>query len=314
MYRVKEGIIGCAVGDAFGYSSKGQERDELLNKPVLKMLPSIKNGIPKGSWSDSTSLTLATMNSICKKNIDYNDIAECCVSWITSNKYCSVNESFGIGKTTLKSLIKYTKRELPAAKCGSLEFEENGNSSLKMILPFAYYFTALKVSRKDMFEVIKNVCSITHRQEISICACYIYFNYLLFIMNNNNKFTALKKIKTLDYSMFSNKTLDFFSRILIGNLDELEIDEIRSSSFVVDTLEAGLWCFIKGDNYKNSVIGSANIGGDTSSISAITGTLSALYYGIDSIPKQWINDLRKYDYLVELSENYEKFLRFLSYK
>lgn len=314
MYRVKEGIIGCAVGDALGYSSKGQEREELLNKPVLKMLPSIKNGIPKGSWSDSTSLTLATMSSICKKNIDYNDIAECCVSWITSNKYCSVNESFGIGKTTLKSLINYTKRKQPASKCGSVEFEENGNSSLKMILPLAYYFTALKVSKKDMYEVIKNVCSITHRQEISVCACYIYFNYLLFIINSNNKFTALKKLKTLDYSMFTNKTLDFFSRIIIGNIEELDIDEIRSSSFVVDTLEASLWCFIKGDNYKSCVIGGANIGGDTSAIAAITGTLASLYYGIDSIPKTWISDLRKYDYLVEISENYEKFLRFLSYK
>lgn len=56
MYRVKEGIIGSAIGDALGTTTKGQAREYLLEHPVLKMTPCIKKGIPKGAWGDSTSL------------------------------------------------------------------------------------------------------------------------------------------------------------------------------------------------------------------------------------------------------------------
>ncbi len=138
MYRVKEGIIGTAIGDSFSIVTKGQSREYLLDNPVLKMLPSIKKGIPRGSWSDCTSLMIATMRAIRTWDLDYESIAEACVSWFASNKFCSVSESFGIGNTTLKALMSYTKREKHAYECGIDGFENNGNSSLKMMLPLAF--------------------------------------------------------------------------------------------------------------------------------------------------------------------------------
>lgn len=314
MYRVKEGVIGSAIGDAISTSTKGLKREYLLMHPVTKMLPYIKKGIPKGAWSDSTSLLIATMSAISKKDIDYEYIAENCVSWFTGNKYCSCSESFGIGDTTLKALIKYTKRENKAYECG-LESENcNGNSALKMMLPLAFYFQAKKVSKEEMFEIIIKVSSITHRHDISICACYIYVNYVLLILNGNNKFAALKQIKSLDYSMFTNNILNNFNRLLIGNIDELEIDEIKSTSYVVDTLESVLWCFIKSDNYKNCILATTNIGDDTSSIGALCGAIAGIYYGTNKIPNIWLDDLRKKELLINISENYETFLRNLIYK
>ena len=314
MYRVKEGIIGCAIGDALGVSSKGHSRDYLLDHPVLKMTPSIKKGIPKGAWSDSTSLMLATTDAIIKRNINYNYIAENCVSWFTSNKYCSVGEAFGIGNTTLKALIKFTKRENEAYECGLSEYNNNGNSALKMMLPLAFYFTAKKSSDKEIYDTVKKVCSITHRHQISLCACYIYVNYIIFLLNGNNKFGSLKLLKSLDYSMFSNKVLAYFSPILFGNISELDIDEIASTSFVVDTLNSTLWCFIQSTNFKDCILATANIGDDTSSIGALCGAMAGIYYGTNKIPASWINDLRKKEYLVNISEEYEKYLRNLSYK
>ena len=313
MYRVKEGILGCAIADALAIPTKGLDRNYLLEHPVLKMTPCIRKGLPKGAWGDSTSLMLATTYAITKKGIDYNYIAENCVSWFTSNKYCSVGESFGIGKTTLKSLIRFTQRQKPAYECGENGFEDNGNSALKMMIPVAYYFNANKEPKERIYEVIKKVCSITHRNDISICACYIYVHYLMYILNGNNKFSAFKKLKTVDYSKFNNHTLEYFSRILVGNVYELDIDEIRSSSFVVDTLECVLWCFIKSDNFKDCVVATTNIGGDTSSIGALTGVIAGIYYGTNKIPKEWIEDVRKKEYLTDISENFERYLRLLSY-
>ncbi len=313
MYRVKEGIIGGAIGDALGTITKNRNRDDLLSNPVLKMVPCIKKGLPKGSWGDSTSLMLATMYAITKKGIDYNFIAENCVSWFTCNKFCSVGESFGIGKTTLKALVRFTQRQKNAYDCGENTFNDNGNSALKMMLPLVYYFTANKETKENVYDVIKKVCSITHRHELSVCACYIYVHYIMFILNGNNKFAAIKKLRTIDFSMFSNATLEYYSRILVGNIYELDLDEIKSSSFVVDTLESVLWCFTKSDNYKDCIIATTNIGGDTSAIGALAGAIAGIYYGTNKIPKDWYDNLRKKDYLTEISENFERYLRLLSY-
>lgn len=313
MYRVKEGILGGAIADALGIVTKGQDREYLLNNPVLKMLPTVKKGIPKGAWGDSTSLMLATTYSISRKGLNYDYIAENCVSWFTGNKFCSAGESFGIGNTTLKALIKFTEREKESYECGLDSFDNNGNSALKMMLPLAYYFTANKETKEQVYDAIKKVCSITHKHPISICACYIYVHFVMYILNGNNKHQALKKLKNLDYSMFSNEVLGYFSRILVGNIIELEIEEINSSSFIVDTLESILWCFMQSDNFKDCIIATTNIGNDTSSIGALTGSIAGIYYGTNNIPTNWMESVRRKDYLISLSEEFEKYLRLLSY-
>ena len=313
MYRVKEGIIGSAIGDALGCSTKDQNREYLLDSPVLKMYPNIKKGIPRGSWGESTSLMITT-SAISRRGIDYNYIADACVSWFTGNKYCSVREAFGIGESTLKSLIRYTQREKNAFDCGEEGKEANGNGALKMVLPLAYYFTAKKSSKDEVYDIVKKVCSITHKNELCVCACYIYVHFVMLILNGNNKYSALKKIKLLDYSMFSNNTLESFSRILIGNIQELEIDEIDSSSYVVSTLESALWCFAMSDNFKDCIVAAANLGNDTSTIGALAGAIAGIYYGTNKIPVNWDESLRKKDYLTDISEVYETYLRNLSYK
>ncbi len=313
MYRVKEGIIGCAIGDALGTITKNQRRDDLLEHPVLKMTPCLKKGLPKGAWGDSTSLLIATTYAITKKGIDYDYIAENCVSWFTSNKFCSVKQSFDIGKTTLKSLVRFTQRQLPAYECGESSIYDNGNSALKMMLPLAYYFTANKVTKENAYEIIKKTCSITHRHEIAICACYIYVNYVMFILNGNNKYAAIKKLKKIDFSMFTNQTLKYFSRILVGNIYELDIDEIKSTSYVVDTLETVLWCFIKSENFKDCIIATTNIGDDTAAIGALAGAIAGIYYGTNNAPKDWLENVRGKEYLTNISEKFERFLRLLNY-
>ena len=61
MYHVRDGVIGLAIGDAMGVPTEGNKREILLAKPVVKMLPKISAGIPKGAWSDNTSLSIATI-------------------------------------------------------------------------------------------------------------------------------------------------------------------------------------------------------------------------------------------------------------
>ena len=59
----------------------------------------------------------------------------------------------------------------------------------------------------------------------------------------------------------------------------LSLDDIKSSGYVVDTLEASLWVLLDTDTYKKAIIGAINLGNDTDTIGAICGSMAGIIYG-----------------------------------
>lgn len=53
-----------------------------------------------------------------------------------------------------------------------------------------------------------------------------------------------------------------FQRILGGTIMELSEPQILSSGYVVDTLEAAIWCFLTTDTYTDCVLKAVNLGDD----------------------------------------------------
>lgn len=74
-------------------------------------------------------------------------------------------------------------------------------------------------------------------------------------------------------------------------VENLKRNEIKSSSYVVDSLIAAIWSLINTDNYKDAILTAVNLGEDTDSIAAITGALAGIIYGYEEIPKEWIDKL-----------------------
>ena len=69
-------------------------------------------------------------------------------------------------------------------------------------------------------------------------------------------------------------------------------EEIKSSGYVVDTLEAVLWCVGNTSNYRDCVLKAVILGEDTDMVGAIAGSLAGLLYGMENIPKDWLNTLQ----------------------
>ena len=86
-------------------------------------------------------------------------------------------------------------------------------------------------------------------------------------------------------------TLSRFDRLLKGDIRRLAERDIRSSGFVVDTLEAAVWCFLTTDNYRDAVLKAVNLGEDTDTTGAVTGALAGLAYGTRGIPGVWRRQL-----------------------
>lgn len=71
-------------------------------------------------------------------------------------------------------------------------------------------------------------------------------------------------------------------------------DEIKSSGYVVDSLEAALWSFHNSSSFEEGAIKAVNLGGDADTIGAIYGQLAGAYYGETGIPINWIKELAYY--------------------
>jgi len=82
--------------------------------------------------------------------------------------------------------------------------------------------------------------------------------------------------------------LAVYSRISpASNLKRLRVAEIKGSGYVVDALEASLWCLLNTKSFKQAVLRGVNLGDDTDTTGTITGALAGIRYGLDAVPADW---------------------------
>lgn len=310
--NVKDGIIGFAVGDALGVPVESRSREELKRYPITDMIGNGTYNVPKGTWSDDTSMTLATMDSIIQTNkIDTNDIANKFLDWYRNNNYTATGKVFDIGRTTFQALAKFELKLDEAEKCGQVGEMDNGNGSLMRMLPIAYYIALRnyqdnKIDDKEIYNIVKKVSSITHGHETSVLGCYIFVRFALEIIDGKYKDLAYEHVRNLDYSFFDIKTVEKYNRILKENIKYQNINNIKSTGYIVDTLEAVFWLFLNSKDYDNTILKAVNLGNDTDTIAAITGGLLGIHYGIESINENWKKSLKKFDYIERLCDEFYK--------
>ena len=80
-------------------------------------------------------------------------------------------------------------------------------------------------------------------------------------------------------------------------------DEIKSSGFVIHSLNAALWAFYSTDNFKDAVLKATNLADDSDTVAAICGMIAGAYYGLDGIPKEWVKKLHRQEEIKKLAAN-----------
>ena len=297
--KIKDGMIGLIVGDALGVPVEFTSREELAENPVTRMEGYGTYNQPTGTWSDDSSMAIATMDSIVnKKGIDYTDIMEEFCNWRYHSKYTnSPAGTFDIGITTSNGLYNF-KDGIDPILCGGNDERDNGNGSLMRILPLAF------IPNID-YETIENVSSLTHRHPRSRISCVLYVEIAKSMMENDLSIRehidlACSKIKKY-YK--DSEELEHFKRIFDDDLK----DNISSKGYVIYTFESVVHCLETTDNFKDAVLKAVNLGRDTDTTAAICGGLAGIYYGIDDIPIDWIKQINELDKVIELCEKFEAF-------
>ena len=254
--RLKAAVYGFAVGDALGVPYEFKPRGAFKCKGMTGF--GTWDQLP-GTWSDDTSMVLATCDSIRERRcIDPLDIMQRFAEWRNHAKYTAHGEVFDIGTTTEMAIDNFAVREVPAMECGVDGEYSAGNGSLMRILPLAF--------TDHDWQDVDDVSALTHADERCKQACkwFVYYCEKLVI---DPDFPIPKRILRMKQK------------------------DIESSGYVVTTLEAALWCFGTSKSYSEAVLRAVNLGGDTDTIAALTGALSGIKWGINAIPKEWVNQL-----------------------
>jgi ADP-ribosyl-[dinitrogen reductase] hydrolase len=91
-------------------------------------------------------------------------------------------------------------------------------------------------------------------------------------------------------------------RKAVAEVAELRLDELRTSAYVLDTLQTALWCFIYSTSFEEAITTGVNLGGDTDTTGAVTGALAGAYYGLSQIPQRWLRVLKDNDEIIVLAQ------------
>lgn len=301
LHSMKSVMIGHAVGDALGVPVEFCGRDELDESHVTDMMGFGSYPVPAGAWSDDTSMTLAALDSLATGKVDYDEIMENFVRWCSEDAYTPTGEMFDIGRTCLTAIRNYLATDgKPALECGLNDEHSNGNGSLMRIHPFVLYAFAKNLPLVEWLELVRNGSAITHAHDRSELGCLIYAFVLYHLLADPSKGAIKNALARAECHLRDCAEMPYYSRIFKSNFASLTRDEIKSTGYVVDTLEAALWCLMTTTDYKSCVLKAVNLGEDTDTVAAVAGGLAGALYGYDSIPKEWRDTLINRDYIEEL--------------
>lgn len=294
-------ILGFVIGDALGVPVEFKSREDLTNNPVTDMRGFGTHNQPKGTWSDDSSMVLATIDSINEtQELNYADIMKRFLAWYENGKYTNDNRLFDIGFGTRRALEKY-KNGTKAEKCGSKDYNNNGNGSLMRMLPVVLFLLSVDLPYNKEVEATYYTSSLTHAHDISLAGCKIYTDYIRELIATKNPRQALENLKKYEYNEYYDETF-VYSRLLSGAITDLDESQIKSSGYIVHTLEAAIWCLINSNSFEEAVLKAVNLGSDTDTIAALTGSLAGILYGYKNIPERWISQVRNIDYVLEAAK------------
>ena len=301
LYKVKSVVIGSAVADALGVPAEFKSREALLENPVTDMVGYGTYPVPAGSWSDDTSMALCALEVMAnKREIDFNAIMDNFVKWYYEGEFTPTGVTFDAGNTCVEAILNYASAGVSPVFCGPRDEYSNGNGSLMRIHPFVLFGIFKGLSLAERTELIKNASALTHGHERTVLACLIYMYVLEELLAKPTKKSIENGLDLAVTRFCNNEEIAHYARIFKDGFAKTPENEIMSGGYVVETLEAAIWCLLNTETYEECVLKAVNLGRDTDTTAAVAGALAGALYGYDAIPNGWKSTLLKREYIEEL--------------
>jgi ADP-ribosyl-[dinitrogen reductase] hydrolase len=299
--RILGGILGVAIGDALGVPVEFSSRASLDENPVTGFREYGSHNQPAGTFSDDTSLTLCLADALCD-GIDYHRIGAKFIAWLNEGLWTTDGKAFDVGITTREAIGNLMLGSAPEM-AGPTEETANGNGALMRILPLAFYTADAEEDerRRRAFEI----SAMTHGHPRSKIACWLYCEISRNLFRGTNRADAIDlayvTVDAWQNANGGNSQWHHFARCTSA-MATANRETIRSTGYVIDSLEAAIWCLLNGNTFEECVLLAVNLGRDTDTVGAITGGLAGVYFGLKGIKPQTVQSIRSLTEIFALCE------------
>lgn len=277
--RFRGCLLGLAVGDAVGTTL------EFLPRGSYAPLTDVVGGGPfhllPGQWTDDTSMALCLATSLLEgAGFNERDQMERYNRWATMGYLSSNGVCFDIGSTIRNALEKYRQTGDPFA--GSTDARSAGNGSIMRLAPIPmFYYPDLDLAERFAAQSSRT----THAAAESVDASRLFVRIILHALSGRSKDEVLF---TEGEPFIGSEKIQAIAR---GEYRDKSITMIRGSGYVVESLEAALWCYLHSDNFHDAVLMATNLGDDADTTAAICGQIAGATYGEGGIPVKWLQKL-----------------------
>jgi len=288
--RFRGCLLGLACGDAIGASNEFMARGSF--SPLSGMTGGGPFGLKAGEWTDDTSMALCLATSLVEcDGFDAHDQMKRYLDWYENGTMSSTGKCFDIGNTTRDALFRFRQSGEPFS--GSTDPYSAGNGSLMRLAPVVLKFFP---DRDTTLHYCAESSRTTHGAEECLDACRLFGDMLLRALSAESKDRTLAGTSSM--MIRSHKLAD----IARGTYRDKRMDEIRGTGYVVESLEAALWCFWKTNSFEEAILAAANLGDDADTTAAICGQIAGAFYGESDIPSDWLEKVVMVEEIGSLAE------------
>ena len=270
-------FLGLAIGDALGTTLEFTRRD--ARPRVTDLVGGGPFALQPGEWTDDTAMALALADSLAADPLlNEHDLMARFVDWFRRGTTSCTGRCFDIGGTTRAALTSYERNGNPVA--GATDPFSSGNGSLMRLAPVALRHWN---DRERLADVAVRQGLVTHGAAEAVSSCLAFAHILADAIEGTTREELLAPRKL--------SVAPKVGQVIGGSWRGKPRRGIRSSGYVIDSLEAALWCVARTASFGDAVILAANLGDDADTVAAITGQLAGALYGVSAIPQRWMAKL-----------------------
>ncbi|MET3180635.1 UNVERIFIED_ORG: ADP-ribosyl-[dinitrogen reductase] hydrolase [Variovorax guangxiensis] len=271
-------LLGLACGDAVGTTVEFRSRGGFA--PVTGMHGGGPFGLIAGEWTDDTSMALCLAASLIHcKGFDAVDQMNRYCNWRSVGYMSSTGNCFDIGLTVSGALTRYLASGDPFA--GDPDPRTAGNGALMRLAPVPMFYAA---SAEAAWKQAGESTRTTHGAQEAIECSQLFALQLRSALRGEDKAAILS---TEPLAPLSAKV----AALAGGAYASKPVEQIKGSGYCVESLEAALWCFANTGSFEEAVLAATNLGDDADTTAAICGQLAGAFYGVDAIPRDWLDKL-----------------------
>jgi ADP-ribosyl-[dinitrogen reductase] hydrolase len=284
--RALGAFVGLAVGDALGTTIEFQRRDTYPH--VADMAGGGPFQLRPGEWTDDTSMALCLADSLIatKGVLDPVDLADRFVRWWRQGENSVNGRCFDIGNATRAALARYRETGTPR---GDDAPGSAGNGGVMRLAPAV--LAALRAPERAI-ALARAQSEVTHAAPECLDAAEVLARVLIAgiagagleaVYAGGAETLASPKVRAIAEGGWRGKSRD----------------QIRSSGYVIDTLEAALWAVGSSRSFEEAVLKAVNLGDDADTVGAVSGQIAGAIWGYQAIPPSWRERLAWSDEIVE---------------